>query len=139
MKINFDQTQPDALIVSEFCKTQKISRSIFYRIRDRAAHEAAGDLHPRYRAPKQPARNYGPEVVNELVKIRKKLKVDGWDYGPKRNHYEVTISEEFPGGKYPPIAINALLLASVRLADRNSHKRPKSSYVPFTRSTAMAL
>lgn len=139
MIINFDPTQPDALTVSEFCKTQKISRSIFYRIRERAAHEAAGALHPRSRAPKQPASNYGPEVVNELVKIRKKLKADGWDYGPKTIHYEATISDEFPGEKVPSIATIARLLASVGHVDRNPRKRPKSSYVPFVRSTAKAL
>ena len=75
--INFDPTQPEALTVSEFCKTLKISRSIYYRIRERAAHEASGTLHPRSRAPKQPARRYGPEIVNELVKSRKQLKTDG--------------------------------------------------------------
>ena len=59
MIINFDPTWPDALTVSEFCKTQKISQSIFFRIRKRAVHEAAGALHSYSRAPKQPARNYG--------------------------------------------------------------------------------
>lgn len=136
---NFDPTQPDALTVSEFCKTQKISRSIFYRIREWAAHEAAGALHPRSRAPKQPARNYWPEVVSELVKIRKKLKADGWDYGPKMIHCEATISEEFPGRKVPSIATIAQLLDSVRHVDRNPRNRPKSSYVSFVRSTVMAL
>lgn len=31
MIINFDPTQPDALSIREFCKTRKISRSIYYR------------------------------------------------------------------------------------------------------------
>ncbi|MER8026338.1 integrase core domain-containing protein [Glutamicibacter protophormiae] len=137
--INFDPTQPEALTVSEFCKTQKISRSIYYRIRERAAHEAAGTLHPRSRAPKQPARRYGPEIVNELVKIRKQLKTDGWDFGPKTIHYEATIRPDFPEGPVPSVATIARLLASVGHVDRNPRKRPKASYVPFVRSTAMAL
>ena len=49
MIINFDPTQPDALTISEFCKTQKISRSIFYRIRSRFAD------HP---LPNQSAKQY---------------------------------------------------------------------------------
>lgn len=74
MIINFDPTQPDALSISEFCKTQKISRSIFYRLRRRAVSESAAALHPQSRAPRERARKYGPAVVNELVKIRQKLK-----------------------------------------------------------------
>lgn len=140
MIINFDPTQPDALSISEFCKTQKISRSIFYRLRHRAINESAAALHPQSRAPRAPARTYGPEVINELVKIRQKLKKDGWDYGPKTIHYEATINEDtFPGGKIPSIATIGRLLAGVGHVDRNPRKRPKSSYVPFARSTATAL
>lgn len=139
MIISYDPTQPDALTISEFCKTQKISRSIFYRIRSRAATESAAALHPRSRAPHHPARRYGPEVINELVRIRKQLKKDGWDYGPKTIHYEATIQDNFPGGTVPSIATIARLLSGVGHVDRNPRKRPKSSYLPFARSTAMAL
>lgn len=139
MIINYDPTQPDALTISEFCKTQKISRSIFYRIRSRAATESAAALHPRSRAPHHPARRYGPGVTSELVRIRKLLKNDGWDYGPKTIHYEATIKDSFPGGIVPSIATIARLLAGVGHVDRNPRKRPKSSYLPFARSSAMAL
>ena len=127
MIINYDPTQPDALTIREFCKTQKISRSIFYRIRSRASTESASALHPRSRAPHHPARRYGPEVINELVRIRKTI------------HYEATIQDNFPGGMAPSIATIALLLAGDVHGDRNSRKRPKSSYLPFVRSTVMAL
>lgn len=139
MIINFDSTQPDALTISEFCKTQKISRSVFYRIRERATQESAGALHPRSRVPKLPSRRYGPEVINELVRIRKELKKVGWDYGPKTIHYEATILDEFPGDQIPSVATIARLLASVGHVERSPRKRPKSSYVPFVRSAAMAL
>lgn len=137
--INYDPTQPGALTVSAFCKTQQISRSIFYRIRSRARAEGSAALHPRSRAPRQPARKYGPDVVIELVRIRTQLKGDGWDHGPKTIHYEATIQESFSGNKVPCTATIARLLADVGHVDRNSHKRPKSSYLPFARSTAMAL
>jgi len=140
MIINFDPTQPDALSISEFCKTQKISRSIFNRHRHRALNESAAALHPQSAAPRETARKYGPEVTNELVKIRQKLKKDGWDYGPKTIHYEATINEAtFPGGKIPSIATIGRLLTCVGHVDRNPRKRPKSSYVPFARATVMAL
>ncbi len=35
--INDDPTQPHALNVTEFCKSVKVSRSVFYKIRTRAA------------------------------------------------------------------------------------------------------
>lgn len=139
MIIKCDPAQPDALTISEFCKTQKISRSIFYRIRSRDSTESASALHPRPRAPHHPARRYGPDVVNELVRIRNQLKNDGWDYGPKTIRYEATIQATFPGGHAPSIATIARLLSGVGHVNRNPRKRPKSSYLPFARSTAKAL
>ena len=95
--INYDTTQPNASTVTEFCRPVKISRSVFYKIRDRAASESTAALHPRSRAPNHPSRRYGPDVVNELVKIREQLKSDGWDYGPRSIYYEVTLQDGFPG------------------------------------------
>jgi len=74
--INYDPTQPGALSVTEFCRSLKVSRSVFYKIRTRSQHESTAALHPRSRAPKEPARRYGPDVVNELLRIRKQLKTD---------------------------------------------------------------
>lgn len=139
MIINYDPTQPHALTVSEFCRSLKISRSVFYKIRNRAAQESTAALHPRSRAPKQPARRYGPDVINELVKIRKQLKTDGWDYGPRSIHYEAALQEHFPGARVPSVATIARLLSSVGQVDAAPRKRPKSSYIPFVRATAMAL
>lgn len=113
--INYDPTQPNALSVTEFCRAHKISRSAFYKIRTRSRQESTAALHPRSRAPKQPARRYGPEVVNELVRIRKQLKVDGWDYGPRTIYYEATIAGSFPGGEVPSPATIARLLTEATL------------------------
>lgn len=139
MIINYDPKQPNALTVSEFCKSVKISRSVFYKIRGRAVNESTAALHPRSRAPKHPARRYGPDVVNEVVRIRKQLKTDGWDYGPRSIHYEAALQDEFPGGRVPSIATIARLLSGVGQVDAAPRKRPKSSYIPFVRATAMAL
>lgn len=78
-------------------------------------------------------------VVNELVKIRKHLKAEGWDYGPRTIYYEATVQESFPGGKVPSVATIARLLASVGHVDASPKKRPKSSYIPFVRATVMSL
>lgn len=137
--INYDPTQPNALSVSEFCRSVKISRSVFYKVRARAARESTAALHPRSRAPKQPARRYGPTVINELVKIRRQLKADGWDYGPRSVYYEATMHDAFPGRKVPSPATIARLLASVGHVDSSPKKRPKSSYIPFVRATVMSL
>ncbi|MBP2374440.1 hypothetical protein JOF46_002352 [Paeniglutamicibacter psychrophenolicus] len=138
MIINYDASQPHALPVTEFCRSLKFSRSIFYKIRDRAASESTAALQPRSRAPKHPARRYGPAMINELVKIRKQLKLDGWDHGPRTSHYEATIQDVFPSGMVPSVATIARLLVSVGLVDAAPKKRPMSSYIPFVPSTAMA-
>jgi len=78
-------------------------------------------------------------VVNELVKIRKHLKAEGWDYGPRTVYYEATMQESFTGGKVPSVATIARLLASVGHVDASPKKRPKSSYIPFVRATVMSL
>ena len=137
--INYDPTQPHALSVTEFCRSLKISRSVFYKVRSRAAGEATAALHPRSRAPRQPARRYGPAVVNELVRIRKQLKTDGWDYGPRTIYYEAALQDTFPGERIPSVATIARLLSSVGQVDAAPKKRPKSSYIPFVRATVMSL
>lgn len=137
--INYDPTQPHALTVTEFCRSVKISRSVFYKVRARAARESTAALHPRSRAPRSPARRYGPEVVNELVRIRKQLRDDGWDYGPRTIHYEAATQESFPNDVIPSVATIARLLSAVGQVDAAPKKRPKSSYIPFVRATAMAL
>lgn len=137
--VNYDPAQPHALSVTGFCRSLKISRSVFYKIRARAANESAAALHPRSRAPKAPARRYGQAVVNELVRIRKQLKADGWDYGPRSVYYEAALADAFPGGNVPSVATIARLLAGVGQVEASPRKRPKSSYIPFARATAMSL
>ncbi|MFJ5870164.1 integrase core domain-containing protein [Dietzia maris] len=137
--INYDPTQPHALTVTEFCRSVKVSRSVFYKVRARAARESTAALHPRSRAPRAPARRYGRDVVNELVRIRKQLKADGWDYGPRSIHYEAAMQETFPGKLIPSVETIGRLLSAVGQVDAAPKKRPKSSYIPFVRATAMSL
>ena len=79
MIINYDSTQLDTLTIMEFCKAQTISRTIFYRIRSRAATESAALLHPSSSAPRRPARRYEPEVTNDLSVSANSLLISaGW-------------------------------------------------------------
>jgi hypothetical protein len=100
--MNYDPTQLHALSVTEFCCSLKISRSVFYKIRSRAAHKSTAALHPHSRAPKTPARRYGQAVVNELVKIRTQLQADGWDYGPRSIYYEAVMRDAFAARRSRP-------------------------------------
>ncbi|MBP2411529.1 hypothetical protein JOF48_000328 [Arthrobacter stackebrandtii] len=59
--------------------------------------------------------------------------------GPLTIYYEETIQESFPGGVVPSVATIARLLSSVGHVDAAPRKRPKSSYIPFARSSAMAM
>lgn len=52
--------------MAEFRKSVKIPQSVFYKTLSHARSESAAALHPRSRAPKQPATRYGSDVVNEL-------------------------------------------------------------------------
>ena len=112
---------------------------MFYKVSARAARESTAALHPRSRAPRTPARRYGPDVVNELAHIRKQLKADGWDYGPRSIHYAAAMEERFPGERVPSVATIGRLLSAVGQVDPAPKKRPKSSHIPFVRATAMAL
>lgn len=112
---------------------------MFYKVSARAARESTAALHPRSRAPRTPARRYGPDVVNELVHIRKQLKADGWDYGPRSIHYAAAMEERFPGERVPSVATIGRLLSAVGQVDPAPKKRPKSSHIPLVRATAMAL
>lgn len=95
------------------------------------SQRSAAALHPRSRAQKQPARRYGTEVMNELVRIHKKRKTDGWAYGSRSIYYEAALQETFPGPKVPSVATIARLLSAVGQVDAAPKKRPKASYIPF--------
>lgn len=133
--VSYDPTQPNALSIIEFCRSVKVSRSVFYKIRSRAVQEPTAALHPRSRAPKSPARRYGPEVVNELVRIRKHLKAEGWDYGPRSIYYEATIQVPSPavgfprclrsGGCWPAWARSRLHRRSARSLPTSSSPAPR--------------
>lgn len=109
--------------MSEFCKSVRISRSLFYKIRSCASTDSTAALHPRSRTSKDPARGCGLEGKNDLLRIRKERRDDGWDYGPWSVHYEAALSEDFPGEQVPSVAAFARQLAIGRYGARRSRCR----------------
>ncbi|MDK6566905.1 helix-turn-helix domain-containing protein, partial [Corynebacterium pyruviciproducens] len=82
------------LSITAFCEQLKISRRTFYNIRARYDEEAGGALHPHSSAPITPARTYDEHVTTALPAIRKRLKGQGWDYGPISIRFEGIASGE---------------------------------------------
>lgn len=136
--IAFDPADPDAMTVSEFCRSLKISRRSFYTIRTRYAEEAQAALHPRSSAPHTTQRVYDETVTRVLLAARADLKSRGWDYGPMSIRYEIII-EELLAPPIPTVATIARLLRAARAVEANPKKRPKSSLIRFQRDQAMAL
>lgn len=136
--IAFDPADPDAVTVSEFCKTLKISRRSFYTIRSRYAEESQAALHPRSSAPHTTQRIYDESITRVLLAARADLKSRGWDYGPMSIRFEIAI-EELLVPPIPSVSTIARLLRAAGAVEANPKKRPKSSYVRFQRDQAMAL
>lgn len=58
--INYDPTQPNALTVTEFCRSVKISRSVFYKIRRRRGSGVHGSTAPAFPGPEDPGQAVRP-------------------------------------------------------------------------------
>lgn len=136
--ITFDPANPDAVKVSEFCTSLKISRRSFYTIRQRYAEESRAALHPRSSAPHRTQRVYDDSVTRVLLAARADLKSRGWDYGPMSIRFEIAV-EHLVEPPIPSVSTIARLLRAAGAVEANPKKRPKSSYVGFQRSQTMAL
>jgi len=136
--IAFDPADPDAVSVTAFCKSMKISRRSFYTIRARHMEESQGALHPRSSAPHNTQRKYDETVTRVLLEARADLKSDGWDYGPMSIRFEIAVNERV-GPPIPSVSTIARLLRAAGAVEANPKKRPKSSYIRFQRDQAMAM
>ena len=136
--IAFDPAAPDAPSVSEFCRAVGISRPSFYNLRQGYAVEGNAALNPRSRAPKTPARAFGGDTVEAVLKIRRRLTAKGWDAGPKSVWHAGIDGALFPG-KPPSVSTIARILADAGVVDANPRKRPRKSYIRFQRAAAMEM
>lgn len=136
--IAFDPTAEEAPSVSAFCKSLGITRPSFYKIRDRFTNEGNGALNPHSRAPKQPVRVYDADTVEVVLALRRRLKNNGWDAGP-RSIWHLGVDEALFPAKIPSRATIGRILAEAGVVDANPRKRPRKSYIRFQRSAAMEM
>ncbi|MCT1443119.1 hypothetical protein M3G05_10490 [Corynebacterium glucuronolyticum] len=97
----------------------KISRRTFYNIRARYGEEAGGALDPHSSAPIIPARTYDEHVTTALLAIPKRLKNQGWDYGPISIRFDGFASGELTD-PVPSVSTIARLLRAAGAVDEGS-------------------
>jgi len=81
--IEYDPLAIDGISVSKFCHRLGITRPSFYNIRRRFLHEGNTALNPRSSAPINPVRIFDTQTTEIVLRIRARLKKEGWDNGPK--------------------------------------------------------
>ena len=73
----------EGLSVTEWCRRHEVSTSSFYRIKDKADREGlAAAVSVTSRAPKNPARRYGPHTVALVRHVHAELAGQGKENGP---------------------------------------------------------
>lgn len=123
--------------VRDFCRTLGISTSSFYRIRTRARREGtAAALTARSRAPKHPARAWGPDADAEIARLRSELRSQGREAGPWSLWWVMSAGGTRPA---PSRATIARRLRAMGLVTPSPRKRPRVSYKRFTRTAANEL
>ncbi|MDJ0325526.1 integrase core domain-containing protein [Cryobacterium sp. PH31-AA6] len=136
--IEFDPFAADGPSVSEFCQGLNISRPSFYNIRRRFLHEGNTALNPRSSAPNNPARVFDHQTTEIVLRIRARLKKEGWDSGPKSIWFTGVDTGEFVA-PVPSVATIARILASAGVTKANPRKRPRSAWLRFSRAAAMEM
>lgn len=136
--IEFDPFAADGPSVSEFCQRLNISRPSFYKIRRRFLHEGNTALNPRSSAPKNPVRIFDHQTTEIVLRIRARLKKEGWDNGPKSIWFAGVDTGEF-AAPIPSVATIARILASSGVTNANPRKRPRSAWLRFSRAAAMEM
>ncbi|WOT02012.1 helix-turn-helix domain-containing protein [Corynebacterium pyruviciproducens] len=122
--IKFDPFDGHGLSITAFCEQLKISRRTFYNIRARYDEEAGGALHPHSSAPITPARTYDEHVTTALLVIRKRLKGQGWDYGPISIRFEGSASGELTD-PVPSVSTIARLLRAAGVTRIKPEETPQ--------------
>jgi transposase InsO family protein len=127
--------------VKAYCLEQKISRSTFYKYRERFALEGLDGLRERSRRPHTSPQAVSPAMGELLVLTRKELLRDGCDAGAaaildvltardspeNRRRWELTPQEPWPAAG----TVHRLLVREGQVAPAPT-KRPKSSLCRFT-------
>ncbi|MBB5642937.1 integrase core domain-containing protein [Cryobacterium roopkundense] len=136
--IEYDPIAVDGPSVSEFCQRLGISRPSFYNLRRRFIHEGNTALNPRSSAPINPVRIFDSHTTEIVLRIRARLKKEGWDHGPKSIWFTGIDTSEFTEN-IPSVATIARILASSGVTNANPRKRPRSAWLRFSRAAAMEM
>ena len=117
-----------SLNVAEFCGEQGISRSTFYKWRNRFREEGLAGLEERSRKPKTAGPRMAAATENRIVELRKSLSEEGLDAGPATIRVHLVIEDFDP---VPSEASIWRLLHRRGLITPQPEKRPRSSYRSF--------
>jgi transposase InsO family protein len=118
----------ESLNVKRFCEDQKISRSTFYKWRDRYRREGLAGLEERSRRPLTVGPVMGADVEDRIVDLRKKLAEDGLDAGA------ATIEGHLIDEGWDPVPSEASIWRALTrrgFITPQPRKRPRSSYKTF--------
>lgn len=123
--------------VSEWCRRHEVSTSTFYRVKDKAEQGGlAGALRVGSRAPKNPARRYGPHTIALVHKVHRDLKTEGKDCGPWSVEWRLFQLGIDP---LPSRSTIARIMRTEGLSAPSPRKRPRSAYKRFRRTKANEL
>lgn len=116
------------LNVLRFCEEQGVSRSTFYKWRDRYRSEGLAGLEERSRRPLTSGPRIRPDVEDRIVELRKELTDDGLDAGA------ATIEGHLVDEGWDPVPSEASIWRALTrrgFITPQPKKRPKSSYKTF--------
>ena len=115
--------------VAEFCRDQGISRSTFYKWRNRYRVEGLPGLEERSRRPKSSRPSMPSDIEDRIVELRKQLTEDGFDAGPASIHGYLRLED---WDLVPSHASIWRALHRRGFITPQPEKRPRSSYLRFT-------
>jgi len=126
-------TDLDDVNVSALCRDHDISRTTFYKYRQRFLSEGLDGLEERSRRPHRNRQAVSDELEAEIVRLRKELGDDGWDNGPATIAWHLTTHGYATKDAEPVPSVATIWRVLVRrgFVVPEPHKRPKASYRRF--------
>lgn len=124
----------EQISVAEFCRRKGVSRASFYRVKNTVQTDGlAAALTARSRAPKQPAKVYGPFTVAAVRQAHADLVAEFKDAGPWSVEFRLFQLGVDP---LPSRSTVARIMRSEGLTQPSPNRRPRSSYKRFRRAHA---
>lgn len=118
--------------VALFCREQQISRTTFYKWRDRFQQQGLDGLAQRSRRPRS-SPGQTPATVEEVVlRRRKQLLEQGLDHGPQSIEWSLHSDADVAGSSVPSRSTIWRILTRHGVITPQPRKRPKSATKRFT-------